>query len=339
MSTTLRSGRLVWAALALGAAAHAQPLPPEARPGDLALTARLDARGDTLRVEGRIVNRSGQTVRVGFGACSLHLLGRRAAPDGSVLDSVVVWETRWAGPPEGDVAIGCPDYLAVATMGPGEERRGAAGTNELATAVPATWVLPDTSAVGLFRVEARFDLARLDPEGADPPDLVADAGTVRLAPGRPPVGAGVVRFGTSFRVVSWGTASGPGGGRRVSARIEATALPHAPSRVVGFDTCAVRVAAFASAEDLAEAPRRRPVASAPAACGQGRPVPRTATDGNPFYVPSDGPVALDPDVALAALGLPPGTWWLGADVRPVGGFFGPAPLGSVWLALGPVTVP
>jgi hypothetical protein len=323
----------------LAPAAHAQPAVPEARPGDLAFTVSLDTlHADTLRAQGRIVNHSGRPVRVAYGACSLDLLGRRAAPDGSVADSAVVWASRWAGSPEGNFGSVCPSYLAVATVGPGEERGASTGTDELVVEVPASWVLPDSVAGGLFRVEARFDVSRLDADAPDPPDLVADAGTVRLAPRRPPVGPAIARLGASFQVVSWARASGPDGERRVSARIETVSLPHTRNHVVGFDTCAVDVVAFASTADLDEAPRRVPVASVPAACGQGRPVPSRASDGGAYYRAADTTVALTPDVDVASLGLAPGRWWLGLRVRPLGGFSSPVRFGSVWLALGPVDV-
>ena len=333
-----RLAALVLAVVAFATAARAQPEPRQARPGDLAFSVTLDTlHADTLRADGRIVNISDQTVRVEFGMCSLHLIGRRAAPDGSVADTAAVWDDLWAGSPEGDGVI-CLDYLIQATLAPGDTledgRRG-----ELRATVPALWVLEDATPGGVFHVEARFDVSNHDINGRYAPyALVANAGLVRVDPRRPPVGESIERHGAALRVAAWDAAPGPSGDPRVSALIEVLSAPYRRNRIVGFDSCAVRVAAFASEADLAEAPRRVPVVSVAAACGQGRPVPRKTSSGEAFYTASDSTVTVTVDMALAALGLPPGTWWLGLDLRPVGGFSSPAALNPVWLALGPVVV-
>lgn len=332
-----RLAALVLAVVAFATAARAQPEPRQARPGDLAFSVTLDTlHADTLRAAGRIVNVSDQTVRVQYGMCSLHLIGRRAAPDGSVADTAAVWDALWAGSPEGDGVV-CLSYLAQTTLAPGDTLEDG-GRGELSVVVPALWVLQDATPGGVFHVEARFDLTYLDGGRYAPYALVADAGLVRVDPRRPPVGESIERHGAALRVAAWDAAPGPSGDARVSALVKVLTLPYRRNRIVGFDSCAVRVAAFASEADLAEAPRRVPVASVAAACGEGRPVSRQTSSGEAFYTASDSTVTVTVDMALAALGLPPGTWWLGIELRPVRGFDALAPLNPVWLALGPVVV-
>ena len=321
------------AACALAACAPAAPSAPAAEPRAplrLVLSATAELRGDTLHVDASLSNRSGRLAAIEFGACDLDVRGWRQERRAGQPDI----DSRAAGHPESGMGRGCVLVGYTARIRPGETTSIA----DLTVLVPH--LLKDDDPDGVYNLMAVFGYNEVTDRpgarrGADR-EVRARLGRLALDARRPPIGPEIVR-GRRYTVEHLTTDGG-----QLRASVAATDVMYRTSFMIGFDTCAVTVLAYANAADRDQAPRAgAPVAARDAACGQPAiepTIPAGAGRAGPFYAMTDAPMRADIDLPIADLlgGQPPGRYALALAVRPVGGFRRVVPMAHVYLSAGEV---
>ncbi len=324
---------LVWLAAAGCASAPAPADGPALRQGTAVGPLRLDGRaevaGDSLRADLRVTNVGRRPVSVGYGACSATVLGW---PDSLRLGPPAV--TTAVERTVGGYGVGCPMYLAVRTLAPGQAI-AAGDARELRLDAPLAEILTDSIPDGRYWLTAVFDVAETD--GARSGEtLRVDLGPHVLAARRPALAAEALRAGARFAVDSVRVEGG-----RVRAVVRAVPVPRMGPDVVGWAPCAARVLAYAEVDRRDAAPRSGPPdAAAEAGCGQPAPTPfggATPTrEGPPLYLGIERTLRAEIDLALADLlgGQPAGRYALAVAVRTVRGPYDVRALPPVVLTLG-----
>ncbi len=298
--------------------------------GPLRLDGRAWVAGDSLRADLRLTNTSRRPLAVGYGACSATVLGW---PD-SLRAGPPALTTAFVRTADG-YGIGCPLYLAMRTLPPGQTVT-ADDTREFRVVASLAEVLTDSIPDGLYWLTAVFDVDEVDRSRDGGDTLSVDLGPLDLAVRRPPLVAEAFRVGVRFAADSVRVED-----ERIRAVVRAVPVSRMGPDVVGWAPCAVDVWAFADPDRRDAAPRSGPPdAETEAACGQPPPTPFGGHDGDspPFYLGIEEPLRAEVDVALADLlgDRPPGRYALAVAVRTLRGPYDPRALPPVLLTLGEV---